>query len=117
MEQDDESTPNENEEDAGPALQDLVISVKSGDQSVVKKVSELWSFQIDKLYKIYIEEQMNLQVLMKEDEKEQTVIMGQRTARLQRRKLVIDAMDTAALAAQAKKEKESKLDDLYSQLG
>jgi len=42
---------------------DLYIAVKSGDQSVVKTVSELRSFQILRLYEIYIEEQMNLHAL------------------------------------------------------
>ena len=41
---------------------ELYIAVKSGDQSIVKTVSELWSFQILRLYEIYIEEQMNLQI-------------------------------------------------------
>ena len=40
---------------------DLYIAVKSWDQSIVKTVSELWSFQVLRLYEIYIEEQMNLQ--------------------------------------------------------
>lgn len=49
---------------------DLYIAVKSGDQSVVKTVSELRSFQVLRLYEIYIEEQMNLHALKSEDEKE-----------------------------------------------
>ena len=47
---------------------ELYIAVKSGDQSVVKTVSERRSFQILRLYEIYIEEQMNLHSLRKEEE-------------------------------------------------
>lgn len=95
---------------------DLTIAVKSWDQSVVKKVEELWSFQVLRLYEIYIEEQMNLQILMKEDEKEKDAIIWQRQARLQRWKLVLDSLDREELEKQAAHEKEDKLNDLYSQL-
>ena len=97
-------------------LRDFIISVKSGDQSVVKKVSELRSFQILRLYEIYIEEQMNLQILVSEDEKEKAAIMSQRQARLQRRKTVLDTLDKEKLEKEAAVEKEEKLGDLYSQL-
>ena len=83
---------------------------------MVKKVEELWSFQVLRLYEIYIEEQMNLQILMKEDEKEKAAIVGQRQARLQRWKLVLDSLDKEELEKQAATEKEDKLNDLYSQL-
>jgi len=53
-------------DDPTKIVYDLTISVKNGDQIVVKKVIELRSFQIMRLYEIYIEEQMNLQVLTKE---------------------------------------------------
>ena len=46
---------------------ELYIAVKSGDQSIVKTVSELWSFQILRLYEIYIEEQMKLFILAAEE--------------------------------------------------
>ena len=109
-------------------LKELIISVKAGEQFVVKKVSELWSFQVLRLYEIYIEEQMNLQTLLDQEqlattdeEKEQAVkersnILLQRDARIQRRKIVMQALtkdeDTQAAAV----EKEEKLGDLYSQL-
>ncbi len=109
-----ETAPSNDEEN--PVMRDFIISVKSGDQSVVKRVEELWSFQILRLYEIYIEEQMNLQVLMKEDEKEKSAILGQRQGRLQRWKLVIDSLDKEELEKQAAAEKEEKLSDLYSQL-
>jgi hypothetical protein len=42
---------------------ELYISVKSGDTSALKKVSELWSFQILRLFEIYFKEQFELQLL------------------------------------------------------
>ena len=95
---------------------DFVISVQSGDQVVVKKVSELWGFQILRLFEIYIEEQMNLQILIAEDEKEKEAILAQRAARLSRGKLVVSQEENHTASQQAEVEKEEKLDDLYSQL-
>lgn len=97
-------------------LPEFVISVQSGDQVVVKKVSELRGFQILRLYEIYIEEQMNLQVLIAEDEKEKEAIMAQRDARMHRRNIVLDNMDKEILTKQHEEEKGEKLDDLMGQL-
>jgi L-rhamnose mutarotase len=93
-----------------------VISVQSGDQVVVKKVTELRGFQMLRLYEIYAEEQMNLQVLIAEDEKEKAAIMAQRESRQHRWKLVLDNMDKDNAVGENKVEKEAKLDDLMSQL-
>lgn len=98
------------------ALRDLYIAVKSGDQSVVKTVSELWSFQILRLYEIYIEEQINLHVLMYEDEKEKVAIQQEREMRLKRWNLVLETLDKDELKAKAKEEQEGKLGSLYDQL-
>lgn len=95
---------------------EFVISVQSGDQVVVKKVSELRGFQMLRLYEIYAEEQMNLEVLIAEDEKEKAAIMAQRESRQHRWKLVLDNMDKDNAVGADKEEKESKLDDLMSQL-
>lgn len=95
---------------------DFVISVQSGDQVVVKKVSELWGFQILRLFEIYVEEQMNLQILIAEDEKEKEAILGQRDSRLNRWKLVVSQGETHVASQQAEAEKEEKLGDLYNQL-
>lgn len=103
---------NQNEKDQP----DFVISVQSGDQVVVKKVSELWGFQILRLFEIYIEEQMNLQILIAEDEKEKEAILAQRDARRNRRKLVVSQEENHTASQQAESEKEEKLGDLYSQL-
>lgn len=97
-------------------LPDFVISVQSGDQVVVKKVSELWGFQILRLFEIYIEEQMNLQILIQEDEKEKEAILSQRDSRMNRWKLVVSQEETHVASQKAEAEKEEKLDDLYSQL-
>ncbi len=95
---------------------ELYIAVKSWEQSVVKTISELWSFQILRLYEIYIEEQMNLHALRKEEENEQVAIDWEREARLLRWKAVLETMDRDELAWKAKQEQESKLWDLMGQL-
>lgn len=95
---------------------DFVIAVQSGEQHVVKKVSELRGFQILRLYEIYVEEQMNLHILIHEDENEKEAILAQREARLSRWKLIAEQENTKALKVQAEVEKTEKLDDLYSQL-
>lgn len=104
-------------DDATKIVYDLTISVKNGDQVVVKKVIELWSFQIMRLYEIYIEEQMNLQVLTKEwTQEDVNAIMGQREYRVKRRKAMLETLGREKEAEQAKVEQESKLGDLMSQL-
>lgn len=95
---------------------DLFIAVKSGDQSVVKTVSELRSFQILRLYEIYIEEQINLHILMHEDEEEKTALTAEREMRLKKRNAVLETLDRAEKAASAQKEQEEKLGDLMGQL-
>ena len=97
-------------------LRDLYIAVKSGDQSVVKTVSELRSFQVLRLYEIYIEEQMNLHALKNEDEKEKDAIDQERIMRQKKRKAIHDTMDMEELGQKAKEEQENKLGDLMGQL-
>lgn len=95
---------------------EFLISVQSGEQIVVKKVSELWGFQILRLYEIYAEEQMNLHILIAEDEKEKEAIIAQRDSRSKRRKIVIDNLEKDAMQKQADVEQKEKLTDLYDQL-
>ena len=86
---------------------ELYIAVKSWDQSVVKTVSELWSFQMSRLYEIYVEEQMNLQILRKENaEDEQSVqaIDSEREMRLKKWEAVLDTMWREQLAKETKVE-------------
>jgi len=95
---------------------ELYIAVKSWEQSVVKTVSELWSFQILRLYEIYIEEQMNLHSLKAEDENEKSAIEQEREMRIKRWKAIIDTADREELAGKAKKEQTSKMEDLMGKL-
>ena len=95
---------------------ELYIAVKSWDQSVVKKVSELWSFQIQRLYEIYIEEQINLQVLKAEDENEKNAIEQERLMRQKRRQAVLDTMGIKEEAEKAKVEQSKSLDELMWKL-
>jgi len=97
-------------------LMDLFIAVKSWDQSVVKTVSELRSFQILRLYEIYIEEQMNLHALKYEDEKEKDAIDQERMMRKKKRKAVHETLGREEEAKKAAIEQESKLGDLMWQL-
>lgn len=97
-------------------LPDFVISVQSGDQVVVKKISELRWFQILRLYEIYAEEQMNLQILIAEDEKEKEAIVAQRDSRANRWKLVLEHLEKEQLQKVDKVERADKLDDLMGQL-
>lgn len=63
-------------------MPELYITVQSGNQKVTKKISELWSFQILRLYEIYCEEQINLHALMLEDENEKNSIVEERKERI-----------------------------------
>ncbi len=99
---------------------ELYIAVKSWDQSIVKTVSELWSFQILRLYEIYIEEQMNLQILMNEEneewESEKEALISEREVRLKKWNAVLDTLNRSQEAEAAKKEQEAKLWDLMWKL-
>ena len=99
---------------------ELYIAVKSWDQSIVKTVSELWSFQILRLYEIYIEEQMNLQILMNEKdadwESEQEALISERDVRLKKWNAILDTMNRSQEAEAAKKEQEATLWDLMWKL-
>jgi len=60
----------------------LNISVTCGEQSLTKDLYSLWSFQIQKLYEIYIIEQMDLAVLATEDEQTEKDIKKERDTHL-----------------------------------
>jgi hypothetical protein len=99
----------------------LYIAVKSWDQSIVKTVSELWSFQILRLYEIYIEEQMNLQILMNEEESEdweweKEALISERQVRLKKWNAVLDTLNRSKEAEEAKKDQEAALWDLMWKL-
>lgn len=98
------------------SLPEFIISVQSWDQVVVKKISELWWFQILRLYEIYIEEQLNLQILTAEDEKEKEAIESQRVSRLNRWTLVLENLEKEKLKEIESKEKDEKLSNLLDLL-
>ncbi len=83
----------------------LYITVTSGEQSVSKKISELWGFQILRLFEIYTEEQMNLAILCAEDEMEKESILNNRD------KVYFDYLKSSA-EIKRKKETEKLLTDL-----
>ena len=60
----------------------LKISVQSGNQSITKYLDDLWSFQIYRLFEIYVEEQMNLAILINDSEAEKDAISEEREMRL-----------------------------------
>ena len=99
---------------------ELYIAVKSWDQSIVKTVSELWSFQILRLYEIYIEEQMNLQILMNDGEgeweSEKDALISERQVRVKKWNAVLDTLTRWEEAEAAKKEQEATLWDLMWKL-
>jgi hypothetical protein len=64
------------------------------------------------LYEIYIEEQLNLQILKAEDENEKNAIEQERNMRLKRRTAILDTMGIAEEAQKTKVEQEKNLDDL-----
>jgi hypothetical protein len=95
---------------------EFVIAVQSGEQHIVKKVSELRGFQVLRLYEIYVEEQMNLHILITEDEKEKEAIIAQREARSSRRKLISQQAENKILKAQAEVEQQAQMSSLMDQL-
>lgn len=70
----------------------LKIMVKNGDQEIAKDLDGLWSFQIQRLFEIYVEEQMNLENLMAQSEQEKRAINKEREMRLKRFNIKQDAL-------------------------
>ena len=46
----------------------LIITVVYGEQRITKELQELWTFQILRLFEIYIQEQLNLEGVRLESE-------------------------------------------------
>ena len=95
---------------------ELYIAVKSGDQSIVKKVSELRSFQIQRLYEIYVEEQINLEILRQWSEDEKNAIEQERIMRQKRWQAILDTLWMAQEAAEQKEQQAKSLDELMWKL-
>lgn len=91
---------------------EFVISVKNGDQPVIKKMSELWGFQILRLYEIYVEEQMNLHTLIAEDEEEKAAISARRKILLPKWNSVITSVQKNSIIDQSKE----GLDEIFNGL-
>jgi hypothetical protein len=68
--------------DSEKSLPELVITVKSGDTATVKMISELWSFQILRLFEIYCEEMINLENCRNSDPIEMASVMQEREIRV-----------------------------------
>lgn len=66
----------------GKPLVHIVITVHSEGKEVTKTLDELWSFQILRLYEIYVNEQMDLAILREEEEDEEVVMEKERKQRL-----------------------------------
>ena len=110
------SSDYELKKEEGKKEKELYIAVKSWEQSVVKTVSELRSFQLLRLYEIYIEEQMNLHALKAEDENEKNTIDQEREMRLKRWEAVRQTIDRDELSQKAKQEQSGKMEDLLWKL-
>lgn len=95
---------------------ELIINVSAWEKHVAKKLSELWGFQIARMYEIYIEEQMNLEILAHEDEKEKDIVLSQRAANIDKWKLTMENLKVKELKEKEESEKNEKLDDLMNQL-
>lgn len=62
---------------------EFMVRVESNEKGVVKKIHELKAFQILRLFEIYIEEIINLQVLKFEDDREKESIEDQKEKKLE----------------------------------
>lgn len=60
---------------------ELEITVTTSESTITKKISELWGFQILRLYEIYIEEQINLQISIATSAKDAISITTERIER------------------------------------
>ncbi len=95
---------------------EYVISVENGGQTIAKKVSELFGYQIDRLFKIYCEEQMNLQNHIFENEQEKVEILAQRDYKLRQWKLRLDHLKSKKEKEVEQSQRSDKLGNLMDQL-
>jgi hypothetical protein len=77
-------------------LPELLITVTSGNQTIEKSVLELWSFQVQRLFEIYLNEQFDFSILEYEE-----------------RECLINKIENDK--AQKNKESAKKIDVLYKQ--
>ena len=104
-------------------IPDLLITISDESQSITKNVADLWSFQILRLYEIYVEDHMSTQTMFAEEqqaikngETQTNAIQAERDTRLRKRSAILSTKDRAQLAEQTKVEQEQQLDDLMNML-
>lgn len=104
-------------------IPDLLITISDENQSITKNLADLWSFQILRLYEIYVEDHMSTQTMFAEEqqaikngETQTNAIQAERDTRLRKRSAILSTKDRAQLAEQTKVEQEQQLDDLMSML-
>ncbi|WP_039442948.1 DUF2971 domain-containing protein [Porphyromonas gulae] len=85
------------------SLPELTITVKNNDQKIEKKISELWSFQVLRLFEIYIEELIGLEPI-KHDKDSATFLTSERRNRIK----TLKSITRSKLANQEKKKEEGK---------
>jgi hypothetical protein len=88
---------------------DLYIRVKSGEQTVVKTVGELWDFQVKRLFEIYFFELFDFDVLRK-DELERESILFQRQLKIKESK----EKQLAVFNQKTNKKYSSTIDDMLN---
>ena len=104
-------------------IPDLLITISDENQSITKNLADLWSFQILRLYEIYVEDHMSTQTMFAEEqqaikngETQTNAIQAERDTRLRKRSAILATKDRAQLAEQTKVEQEQQLDDLMNML-
>ena len=104
-------------------IPDLLITISDENQSITKNLADLWSFQILRLYEIYVEDHMSTQTMFAEEqqaikngETQTNAIQAERDTRLRKRSAILATKDRTQLAEQTKVEQEQQLDDLMSML-
>lgn len=95
---------------------EFVISVENGWTTIAKKISELLWYQVDRLYKIYIEEQMSLQNHIFENEKEKEEILAQREYKSKKWALIVDRLNAKKEWEVKEKERNDQLSNLMDDL-
>ena len=104
-------------------IPDLLITISDENQSITKNLADLWSFQILRLYELYVEDHMSTQTMFAEEqqaikngETQTNAIQAERDTRLRKRSAILSTKDRAQLAEQTKVEQEQQLDDLMNML-
>lgn len=96
-------------------LPSLCISVNNWWTIITKKVEELYGFQLFSLFKIYIEEQLSMQIhLSQEEEKDE--VTSQRAFRIKKWHSTLDYISDKAAMELSQKQQAQDLLSLYDKL-